>query len=183
MSSKIIELGKNASLFLDRDGVINTRLVGDYVTKPEQFELLPGVAPAMKKFRRLFGHIFVVTNQQGIGKGLMTHEDLDEIHAKMIWEMNAGVDVIDRIYYCPYRREEGHIDRKPNVGMGLKARKEFGIQLKKAVIVGDSLSDMEFGRKLGMRTVFISTDQDLVRQNHQLIDYWFSGLKDFADSL
>ncbi len=183
MSFKTIELGKNASLFLDRDGVINTRLVGDYVTNPGQFELLPGVAGSMKKFRRMFGHIFVVTNQQGIGKGLMTHEDLDEIHAKMIQEMNAGVDVIDRIYYCPYRREEGHIDRKPNVGMGLKARKDFGVQLKKAVIVGDSLSDMEFGRKLGMRTVFISTDQDLVRQNSRLIDYWFASLKDFADSL
>ncbi len=183
MKTKSIIIGEEASLFLDRDGVINKRLVDEYVLNPEQFDLLPGVAKAIKKFRSLFGHIFVVTNQQGIGKGLMTHEDLKQVHQKFHLALEEVGASVDKIYYCPNKLEDNHIDRKPNVGMGLKARKEFKINLKKATMVGDALSDMMFGRKLGMCTVFISSDLKVVQENAHLIDFWFDSLASFAKSL
>ena len=83
-TGKILNIDKSWSLFLDRDGVINTRLVDDYVKCWEDFEFLPGVLEAIKCFNKLFSTIVVVTNQQGIGKGLMKVETLNNIHKKMM---------------------------------------------------------------------------------------------------
>lgn len=183
MSFKRILTGDDASLFLDRDGVINVRIVDDYVTKPDDFVFLPGVVKAIQQLRKKFGYMFVVTNQQGIGKGLMTHEELEKIHRAMQQQICPDRNVFDRIYYCPNLRSEGHIDRKPNVGMGLKARKDFGVNLKKATMVGDSLSDMEFGKNLGMKTVFIAPDAKTAIQKPALIDYYCQSLEEFANLL
>lgn len=89
---------KGWTLFLDRDGVINTRLPADYV-KAEQFELNPGVLEAMEILSGLFSHVFVVTNQQGIGRGLMTNQDLNRVHEHMISMVNKAVGKIDKVYY------------------------------------------------------------------------------------
>jgi histidinol-phosphate phosphatase family protein len=160
------------TLFLDRDGVINTRILGGYVQKWEQFEFLPGFLEALKILSPEFSRIIVVSNQQGIGKGLMTEEELEILHR------------IDRIYHSPHLEKEGSVKRKPNVGMALIARKEFpGINFKRSVMVGDSISDMIFGKRLKMVNVFLSEDISQARKSHHCIDFVFPDLISFAKAV
>jgi len=172
------------TLFLDRDGVINTRILGGYVQKWEQFEFLPGVLEALKILSLEFSRIIIVSNQQGIGKGLMTEEELEILHRKMIAEIEKNDGRIDRVYYSPYLEKEGSVIRKPNVGMALMARKEFpGISFKRSMMVGDSISDMIFGKRLKMINVFICGDLIQARKNHRCIDFVFSDLISFAEAV
>jgi len=176
-----LNFDKSWSLFLDRDGVINHRLPDDYVKNTEEFKFLPHVVDALKIFDQVFGTIVVVTNQQGIGKKAMTENQLEIIHEYLLKQIKENKGRIDKIYYCPDLKNSGSFYRKPNIGMGLKARKEFNnIKFKKSVMVGDSISDMIFGKKLGMRTVFISDNNNSAIKHHELIDFTFASLFDFA---
>jgi histidinol-phosphate phosphatase family protein len=167
------------SLFLDRDGVINKRLVGDYVKKTEEFVFLDGVLDAIATLSTKFNRIFIVTNQQGIGKGLMTEKDLKQVHDFMEKEIIENAGKIDKIYYCPYLKEENHVNRKPNPGMGMQARADFlDVILNKSVIVGDSASDMLFGRNLGMITALVGDKKEVIEEN--LYDLRFENLKAFT---
>lgn len=160
------------TLFLDRDGVINRKLDNDYVKKWSEFEFLPGVLEAIYHFSLIFGRIVVVTNQQGIGKGIYTHEDLSVIHSNMLSEIFVTGGRIDKVYYCPNLVSDNAMDRKPNTGMALKAKKDFPeIEFKKSIMIGDSLSDMEFGKKLEMVTCYITTRVKMDSEKMHLIDY------------
>ncbi len=168
------------TLFLDRDGVINTRLMGDYVKNVEEFEFLPGVLEAIAKMTSIFGRIVVVTNQQGIGKGLMTENDLAEVHSYMQNEVVKAGGKIDKVYYCPELESKKAACRKPNTGMAEEARKDFPeIDFKRSIMVGDSISDMEFGKRVGMLTVFISDEDDKPIS----ADRNCKSLKEFSNSL
>lgn len=170
------------TLFLDRDGVINRRLVDDYVKRWEDFEFLPYVLESLKEFNKLFKHIFIVTNQQGIGKGLMTSQALDEIHKRMLTEIEINGGRIDKVFYCPDLSTSNSINRKPNIGMGLKAKKLYpDIRFRESIIIGDSLSDMKFGRKLGMKTVLIPNSIDIIRKYPSFIDYSFPTMKELIE--
>ena len=163
------------TLFLDRDGVINKKLEGRYVTRPEEFSLLPGAGEALAYFSRLFSRIIIVTNQQGIGKELMTHEDLNLIHASMVEQLGYFGAHIDEIYYCPDLEHEDSFNRKPNPGMGFQAKKDFPeIDFKKSIMVGDADSDIQFGKSLKMVTVKISKVKDFQA------DFTHPSLKDFS---
>jgi D-glycero-D-manno-heptose 1,7-bisphosphate phosphatase len=176
-----LKINPEWTLFLDRDGVINKRIPGDYVRTWDQFEFLPGVFDSLKSLAGSFGHILIVSNQQGIGKGLMSEADLKAVHDKMIGTILQHGGRIDKAYHSPFREEEGSIRRKPNVGMALQARKDFpGIRFRKSVMVGDSISDMVFGRRLGMQTVFLCDDVDIVRKGHAIIDFAFPDLITFT---
>jgi len=145
---------------------------------------LPGVLDAMPVFAEVFGKIFVVTNQQGIGKGLMLESDLVVIHDYMLSEVQAHGGRLNKIYHSPYRAEENSVFRKPNPGLARKAKIDFpDIDLDKAIMVGDSISDMKFGRNTGMKTVFIAPDKKQYKDNLDLIDYMFRDLKAFAKAL
>lgn len=172
-------------LFLDRDGVINTRLPGDYVRSPKAFELTEGCLEAMRIFHAYFERIVVVTNQQGIGKGLMTEEDLTAVHDFMRSEMEPTGVCLDGIYHCPELKTNPKSCRKPRPAMGLRAQRDFPeIDFKRSIMVGDSISDMAFGRRLGMRTVFIRANPEEIKNSSLLlIDYTFDSLYDFAQSL
>lgn len=147
------------TLFLDRDGVINKRLVGDYVKKWEEFEFLENVPETIAFCAKRFKTIVVVTNQQGIGKKLMTEEDLHGIHHNMIKHIESKGGRIDKVYFCPHLKSENPYCRKPLPGMGLEAKKDFPtIDFSKSIMVGDSISDMEFGSALGMINVFITPE-------------------------
>jgi histidinol-phosphate phosphatase family protein len=175
---------KSWTLFLDRDGVINERLVGDYIKKIDDFRLISGVREAIKTFSENFGRIVVVTNQQGIGRGLMTEAMLNEVHQKMLHEVKSAGGRIDKIYHCSGLAEHRPFDRKPNVGMALKARKDFPeIRFKKSIIAGDSRSDMLFGRRLGMTTVLIGESHGIAIENPTLVDYHFPSLREMAQAL
>lgn len=149
------------TLFLDRDGVINRRIVDSYVMSPSEFEFLPGVIDSMTYLSTVFSRIIVVTNQQGIGKGLMTHDDLHSIHSKMIRTVTLHGGRIDNVYYCPNLAHENPLCRKPNPGMALQAQKDYPeIDFKTSIMVGDSVSDIQFGNQLGMYTVRIAKKSD-----------------------
>ena len=183
MNSGDLKIDRTWSLFLDRDGVINERIVDDYVRSWDQFIFLPGVLEAMKIFKERFGRIFVVSNQQGVGKGLMAPGDVITIHARMQEEIRKNGGSVDAIYFSPFLEKENSIHRKPNVGMALQARKEFpGVKFKNSIMVGDSLSDMHFGKRLKMKTVILTNEKATIRKGSMLIDYVFPDLLSFARS-
>lgn len=180
MSLSNLHIDTSWTLFLDRDGVINTRLHNDYVKHWIEFEFIHGVHDALKKCNPLFGKIVVVTNQQGIAKRLYRVEDLELIHKNMLYEVAYHGGRIDKVYFSPYLHAENHPTRKPGIGMALQAKEDFPeIDFAKSIMVGDSMSDMEFGRRAGMKTVFISEE----KTNHPHIDYQFTSLIEFALSL
>jgi len=181
MSSKKLAITDGWNLFLDRDGVINVRIPGNYVSTWDDFTFIPGALEALALLDSLMGRILVVSNQQGIGKGVMTPGAVAAIHARMIEEVQRRGGRIDAVYVSPNLEEEFSFSRKPNIGMALKARKEFPeIRFPKSLIVGDSLSDMLFGRRIGMKTVFLSTHLPDIRKSHKLIDLAFPDLLSFA---
>lgn len=152
----------NWSLFLDRDGVINQRIEG-YVSKKEDFTFTENAAASIAAMNDFFFRTFVVTNQQGIAKGIMTTEQLDAVHEHMQQVIHSKGGFIDKIYYSPDLSGTGSFSRKPATGMGLQAKAEFSdIVLNKSVMIGDSLTDMLFARNLGMIAVFVSDDNSLV---------------------
>lgn len=169
------------SLFLDRDGVINKRLPGDYVKSPEEFEFIGGVKTALARLSDIFNHIIIVTNQQGIGKGIMTEKDLEKVHREMIAEIEKSGGRIDAVYFCPALEADRHPDRKPATGMALKAKDQFpDLSLEKSIMVGDSASDIQFGRQAGMRTVYL-TEQPGTQDFGA--DFVFSDLAAFSEWL
>lgn len=176
-----LSVDRHWTLFLDRDGVINERLPGDYVKRPEEFVFLPGVPVAIARLSGIFDRIIIVTNQQGIGKGVMGSGDLEIVHDLMIDGIIKAGGRIDKIYFSPHLEEEDNPMRKPNTGMALQAQKDFPeIDFKRSVMVGDSLHDMEFGRRLGMKCIFISLEPSA---GSPMIDHCFTSLKGFADAL
>lgn len=149
----VSQIDKNWSLFLDRDGIINERIVDGYVKNITEFVFLPQVREAMALLRQAFGRVFLVSNQQGIGKGIMTAADVEQIHGYMEAELEFP---FDRIYYCGALASEGSPMRKPETGMAEQARADFpDVDFSRSVMVGDALTDMQFGEKAGMYTVFI----------------------------
>lgn len=170
------------TLFLDRDGVINERADGGYITKVEDFSFIPGTIKAMEKLSTIFGRIVIVTNQAGIGKGLMTEKQLQKVHAHMMKTFDLLDGRIDKIYHCPDKPDSNSPNRKPETGMALQAKADFPeIEFSRSVIVGDSLSDMELGARLGMVKVFIDgkgEDPSVLKP-----DFQFDSLKDFVDAL
>lgn len=161
-------MNNRTALFLDRDGVINTRLPGDYVSSTSAFQFCAGTLEAVSLLSLHFFPILVVTNQAGIGKGLMTTAQLDEIHTYMTSEIAKVGGRIDRIYYCPNKAAEMAACRKPEIGMGLAAKQDFPmIDFTQAWMVGDSHADMEFAQRLGMKTALVEGKQeemDLLRR-------------------
>ena len=180
MTLKDLNIDNTWTLFLDRDGVINKKLENDYVKHSIEFEFIDGVIPALASLNTVFGTIVVVTNQQCIGKGIITAEDLELVHKNMLYEISYLKGRIDKIYYSPYLASENHPTRKPAIGMALQAQQDFPqIDLKKSIIIGDSMSDMEFGRTAGMKTVFISTEE----KKDERIDFNFKSLSFFNYAL
>ncbi|HLG02780.1 MAG TPA: HAD family hydrolase [Bacteroidia bacterium] len=173
------KIDKSWTLFLDRDGVINVRFDGDYVKNVRQFKFLPGVLGALARISKKFGRIIVVTNQQGIGKGIYTHEDLSTIHAYMKSEVEKAGGRIDAIYYAPDLAAENSPRRKPGIGMALQAKKDFPeIDFSKSVMAGDTESDMLFAQNAGMKAVYIGQNAGKIACDDCVAD-----LPAFADAI
>lgn len=143
------------TLLLDRDGVVNRLRPGDYVKCWEEFEFLPGALEALCKFARHFRHIFIVTNQRGVGRGLMTEESLADIHRRMCERIAASGGRIDRVYYCTALTCDDR-RRKPGRGMFDDILRDYpDVKPSRCLMVGDSESDMEFARNCGIRSIRI----------------------------
>jgi D-glycero-D-manno-heptose 1,7-bisphosphate phosphatase len=176
------------TLFLDRDGVINDRIVGGYVRNWGEFDFLQGVLDAMPILARKFNHILVVTNQQGIAKGLMTKEQLEKVHVQLLEEVAKYNVTIDKVYYCSEHHSKNPYCRKPNPGMAEQAKLDFPeIDFDYSIMVGDSISDIEFGKRLNMKTVFIETKSDIDKDKllaiKDKIDFSYPSLLEFAKDL
>jgi len=167
---------------LDRDGVINEKLDDDYVKEWSEFRFCENALLALSELSTIFKYIVVVTNQRGIGKGLFSEKQLHEIHEKMLIEVGKSSGRIDRVYFCPDVDDSSGC-RKPNIGMALEAKLDFPeIDFSNAFIVGDSLSDMEFGKKLKMKRVYISRNNIVLMNSINIdFDYKFCSLNDFAE--
>ncbi|AXC13427.1 D-glycero-D-manno-heptose 1,7-bisphosphate phosphatase [Acidisarcina polymorpha] len=148
--------GEIKYVFLDRDGVINRKLPeGQYVTRWAELELLPGSASAIASLNRSGRKVILVTNQRGVSLGLMTEQELRGLHDQLQQKLATGGATLDAIYYCPHGCEECSC-RKPGTGMIEAAFRDFpDANPNNAVLIGDSLSDIECGLKSGMPTIFI----------------------------
>ena len=141
-------------LFLDRDGILNKHLPGDYVRNWNMWEWLPCVLDAMPLLAKRYQRIFIVTNQQGVGKGLMTQADLDDVHRHMLSDIEKAGGRIDRVYVCTDLESSHSPNRKPEIGMALQAQRDYPeVDFNRSVMVGDSKSDELFAQRSGMRFV------------------------------
>lgn len=174
-------IGKSWTLFLDRDGVINHEKKNDYVLNKEEFIFYDGVLKALAAFNKILGTIVIVTNQKGVGKNVMSLQDLEDIHTYMLHEIENAGGRIDKIYFCTDLDSDSP-NRKPNAGMALQAKADFSdIDFSKSIIAGNKLSDMGFGRNAGMHTVFIASTNPETPYPHEMIDARFDSLLSFAE--
>lgn len=174
----------NASwtLFIDRDGVVNDEKHLDYINKWDEFKFYEGVKEAFKIFNKKFGTIVMITNQRGVAKGLTKIDELHVIHKNMLQEIEEAGGRIDNVYVCTEMESE---NRKPNTGMGLQAIRDFPqIDVSKSIMIGNTLSDMKFGRNLKVAiNIFLPTTRKEVPLDHQDIDFVFDDLISVAKAL
>jgi D-glycero-D-manno-heptose 1,7-bisphosphate phosphatase len=165
--------GAVRTVFLDRDGVINEKAPeGDYVRRPKQLKLLEGAARAIARLNRAGVRVIVVSNQRGVALGHYSLEDVRETESALEAMLAAKGAHLDGFYFCPH--DEGECNcRKPQTGLFERARADFPeIEAASSVMIGDSLSDVKFGRGLGMRTVFIESrpERDGAKQAAEMAD-------------
>lgn len=153
--------------FLDRDGVINRE--SGFVKSVDEFMIYENAAAAIKLLKK-YGPVIVVTNQPQVARGLITEQDINDIHKHMIKELALHGAFLDAIYYCPHHPEI-HDDvpewarkyriactcRKPGTGMLEQAAKDFSLDLKECFIIGDRTIDMLAGKTAGCRTILVKT--------------------------
>jgi histidinol-phosphate phosphatase family protein len=149
--------GSNYCLFLDRDGTINHER--HFIKDPNELHLIPGAAETIRETRALGAKVIVVSNQSGVGRGILTEEDVRRVNERLLALLQQAGTTIDAIYYCPHYSENGDVCtcRKPNPGMFEQARDEHDVDLSRSIMVGDRLSDMQAGRRIGAATVLVLT--------------------------
>jgi D-glycero-D-manno-heptose 1,7-bisphosphate phosphatase len=145
------------AVFLDRDGVINENLEGTYVRDWASFRFLPGAIDAIARLNRSGLPVVVVTNQAGIGRGVMTEAALDAIHARMRTALASGGAFVDAVRYCPHTPDDGCDCRKPRPGMLRRAAAELDLDLARSVFVGDHLTDAQAAAAAGCRPLLVCT--------------------------
>lgn len=147
------------ALFVDRDGTINVEK--DFISHPDQLELIEGAAEAIVIANKLNLKVVVISNQSGVARGIMTIDDVHRINAHLKELLARKGATVDAIYYCPHHPEyKPHIlcsCRKPDIGMLLRAKAEFGIELRKSFVVGDKWSDIKCGVNAGTFTSLVLT--------------------------
>lgn len=176
----MLNIAEDWTIFLDRDGVINKRNFIGYIERIEDFIFLDGAVEAIAALNTFFQYTFVVTNQQGVGKGIMTERNLSDLHGYMLEELKKSSAKITKIYYSPDLKNNPNNTRKPKPSMALKAQSEFeGIDFKKSVMVGDTNGDIAFGKNLGMTTVLIRSKEVVTEK----ADYEFYSLLEFSKNI
>jgi len=148
------------TVFLDRDGILNESMPeGEYVTRWEDFHVLPGVPEALRLLNEAGLRVVVVTNQRGIARGFYTAADVERFHRAFARQLEETGARIDGFFVCPHEKGQCHC-RKPLPGLFEQAVRRFPeITAAASVMIGDALSDIEFGRRLGMKTIFIAGDK------------------------
>ena len=181
----MIPYDQHWTLFLDRDGVLNRRLPGAYVRHWGEWQWVAGDLDVLPALTARFGRTVVVTNQQGIGKGLMSEADLTVLHQRMLARVAAAGARIDGVYHCPDLATVAHHCRKPHPALAQWAQRDFpAIDFARSVMVGDSRTDLQFGRGVGMRTVLIECNpEEVAALREGEADERWASLRAWAQSL
>lgn len=172
----------NWTLFLDRDGVIDVEPPVEqiYVNNWSQFEFYPDALAALKILADLFKIVVVATNQRGVFVGLTPPDELQRIHANMTAAITKAGGRIDKIYFAT----DGDRDspyRKPQTGMALHAKQDFpGIEFTHSIMVGNNITDLQFGRSMNMKTILLTTTQPIDNVDPALYDFHFASLYEAA---
>ena len=172
MKSKIKKYNK--VLFLDRDGVINKKpKENKYILRWSDFVFQPNIFQTLKKINQIGYRIIIITNQQCIGKGMLSIEGLENLHNKMLESFNNNCVVIEKIFYCPHLEEDNCICRKPKPGLLHKAKKEINLELDKlyCYFVGDQISDIITGQAFGCQTILLNTTNANRKVDNIIPDY------------
>ena len=171
------------TVFLDRDGILNEKMPDHrYVTRWEEFRVLPGVPEAVRRLNEAGLRVVVVSNQRGIAKGLYTTADLEAMHAQFQRLLGREGARIDGFFICPHEENECNC-RKPLTGLFGQAVARFPeITAATSVIIGDSASDVEFGRRLGMKTILVDA-RDSAAQVAELADLRFGSLAEAVNAI
>lgn len=150
-------LKKRITIFLDRDGVINEKAPeGDYIKSPDELKLIDGAAETIREFNKRGFLVIVITNQRGIGKGVMSEKDFKNVMDELKKELAKKGAHIDAYYYCSDVDDSSQC-RKPNIGMFLQAKRDFpNIDFKNSFVIGDSWRDVEAGKRIGAKTILLS---------------------------
>ncbi len=152
-------------IFIDRDGVINEDLIGDYIKKWEDFRFIPGSLEALRKFNSSQYGIVIISNQAGIGDGVYSEKELNDITYKMLYELKKELIDVKRIYYCLHGKDAGCDCRKPKTGLFKQAAKDISFNPSETYFIGDKVSDMEAGKKFGLKTLFVLTGHGSIDQS------------------
>ncbi len=171
---------EQVGLFLDRDGTLNTEV--DFLSRPEELQLIPHAAQAIREANEFGVRVFIITNQSGIARGLFTEVDLAAVHKRLRLLLARQGGRVDAIYYCPHHPEYGTARyrkmcscRKPKTGMLRRAAKEFGIRLNESFVIGDRCVDMQAGKAAGCSTALVLTGYGSVEREDCLqngnVDY------------
>ena len=168
------------TIFLDRDGVINIERPDDYVKNYDEFEFCDGALEALEIIAHRFENIFIVTNQRGVGRNIMTLSDLEDIHKQMLSEIKLNGGRIDKIFFCTDLSNDS-INRKPNTGMAFQAKEQFeNVAFENSILVGNSKSDIYFGDKLDMTTVLVGDKYSKDETIYDIADFNYQNLLIFA---
>jgi len=143
-------------VLLDRDGVINRRIISGYVTCWEKFVFLPGALEALRLLNERNYQVIVVSNQAGVGKGQVSAADLDEVTLRFIAEVGAHGGRIISVYYCTHRAEDGCECRKPKPGLLRRAQAEHHFDFERTFLVGDTESDLRAAQAAGCPAIMVS---------------------------
>lgn len=171
---------KQKAIFFDRDGIVNKRIVGDYVKNPTEFEIIPEFLTIFDMVKSAGYLAILVTNQQGIGKGVMTENDLKQVHDLMqkILFINTNY-YFDDIYFCPDLAGTESTHRKPRPGMLLEAIEKWSVDAAGSWMIGDSCKDAIAGKRAGCRTILLGnyeqedcSEADFILANHNELRFY-----------
>ena len=143
------------TIFLDRDGTLNSD--PGYIKSPDLLELFPGVPEALAKLKRAGARLILVTNQSGIARGFLSHDDLAAVHTKLNHILDRAGASLEAIYFCPHHPDDGCACRKPNRGMIDQAVRERRVDLERAYLIGDHVRDIELAKRVGVRSILVAT--------------------------
>jgi len=169
------------ALFLDRDGIINEDF--GYVYESNKFKLVDGIIELIAYFTSIVDHIIVISNQSGIGRGFYTHRDWENFNKQIEKVLMSRSLKIDAFYCCPHLPKsltgEECICRKPNPGMLLLAKNDFSINLKKSILVGDKISDIQAAHCAGLLKAYLLTKKKI--KSNKFDDFNFRIVKSLKE--
>lgn len=156
------DVKRTGAVFLDRDGTVNVEV--GYLREPEQLELIPGAAAAIRRLNEAGRLVVLVTNQSGVARGYFPESMVHDVHARLAQMLGREGAKLDAVYYCPHHPTAGNAPyrtecdcRKPATGLLKRAAREHHIDLERSFMVGDKWSDVELGHRAGARSILVST--------------------------